>query len=137
MRVVMILIFGCCLVLLAACGGPSPHFRGAAVTRLSVDGAVFDVRRRGTLAEAVRRNPQFAPRLGRLAGPARRAMEHATGCRVARLAGDAAMTVGRLDCGGGVPPPLPPPRVADCVAYPGPAGFGGATLFIELDCNPA
>ena len=51
------------LVVVTGCASPSPYFRGADVTRVTVDGAVFDVRHKGRLAEAVRRNAQFAPNL--------------------------------------------------------------------------
>lgn len=86
--------------LLAACGGPSSYFRGIAPVRVEKGGAAWNVRQRGRLAEAVRINPQYAPRLGQLAIPAQQAIEQATGCRVTRLRGDAAMVVARLDCPG-------------------------------------
>ena len=137
MRVSMILLFGCALILMAGCNGPSPHFRGAEVTRVIVDGARFDVRQRGRLAEAVRTNPQYAPRLGRLGPDARAAMERATGCRVARLAGDAAVTVGRLSCGSDrTIPPAPQVTGWTCTTVSAMPGVAGAAGSVELDCVP-
>ncbi|MFV1636579.1 MULTISPECIES: hypothetical protein [Phaeobacter] len=86
------------VVLLAACDTASPHFRGQTVQRIAVDGSVIDVRMRGRLAEAVRVNPQYAPRLGPIRGRAARAMELASGCSVGYVLGDQAVLVGRLDC---------------------------------------
>ena len=85
---------------LVGCDSGSPHFRGAEVTRVTVDGAMFDVRVRGELAEAVRRNPQYAPRLGPLRGKAGLAMQQVSGCRVEYVLGDAAVTLGLMDCDG-------------------------------------
>ena len=87
------------LVALAGCATPSPHFRGIAPVRMTVDGSTFDLRRRGRLVEAVRLNPQYAPRLGPVAARARVAMVRMTGCRVRALRGDQALVLGILDCG--------------------------------------
>ncbi|APG45755.1 hypothetical protein PhaeoP97_00304 [Phaeobacter porticola] len=86
---------------LVACDTASPHFRGQALQRITVDGSVFDVRVRGTLAEAVRINPQYAPRLGPIRMRAAHAMELASGCMVSRVLGDQAVLVGQLDCPSG------------------------------------
>ncbi|WP_372570464.1 hypothetical protein [Ruegeria jejuensis] len=88
------------ILLVAACGAASPEFRGAPVTRLVVDGSVFDVRLRGDLAEAVRVNPQYAPRLGPIGPRAGIAMEQVSGCQVVGVLGDQAVMTGVLDCGG-------------------------------------
>ena len=88
-------------VLPVACDTASPHFRGQAVQRITVEGSVFEVRLRGSLAEAVRVNPQYAPRLGPIRNRAQRAMEMASGCPVRDVLGDQAVLVGRLDCGSG------------------------------------
>ncbi|MDF1857293.1 hypothetical protein [Pseudooceanicola sp.] len=103
MRLSIASVLGLCLTLLAGCNGPSPHFAGIAATEVTLGATRFEVRRRGTLAEAIRLTPQYAPRLGPLAGMAQLAIEQASGCAVVRLAGDAAVTVARLDCGGAVP----------------------------------
>lgn len=90
-----------CLALpfaLAACDAPSPHFMGIEPTRVEVDGSVFAVRVKGRLAEAVRVNPQYAPRMGPIGERAARAMEQVSGCRVAEIRGDQALILGILDC---------------------------------------
>ncbi len=88
-------------VLPVACDTASPHFRGQAVQRITVESSVFEVRLRGSLAEAVRVNPQYAPRLGPIRKRAQRAMELASGCPVRDVLGDQAVLVGRLNCGSG------------------------------------
>ena len=86
------------LMLLAACGAPSPHFHGIAPRQVTVEGSLFEVRRRGNLAEAIRLSPEYAPRLGPIEDRARRAMALATGCHVEWVLGDQALLLGRLDC---------------------------------------
>jgi hypothetical protein len=87
-----------CLAL-AACDAPTPGFRGAEVSRHVVDGSAFTVNVKGDTAEAVRTNRQYAPRIGPLAGRAAVAMQAASGCRVTRMGGDAAVLVAKLSCG--------------------------------------
>jgi hypothetical protein len=90
-----------CLVvslMLAACNTPGPHFRDLPATRVSVADSVFDVRVRGELAEALRVNPQYAPRLGVIRNRAAHAMAAVSGCRVKEVRGDQALTTGLLDC---------------------------------------
>lgn len=86
------------LVVLAACADPHPHFGAAKVTRVSVEGSVFDIRLRGNLAEAIRINPQYAPRLGPLRARAARAMATVSGCEVRGVLGDQTLMTGILDC---------------------------------------
>jgi hypothetical protein len=86
------------LILLAACNAPGPHFRDLPATRVSVADSVFDVRVRGELAEALRINPQYAPRLGVIRNRAAHAMAAVSGCRVKEVRGDQAMATGVLDC---------------------------------------
>lgn len=83
---------------LAGCDGPTPHFAGIAPVTVTVDGSTFAVRRRNDLAEAIRTNTEFAPRMGPIAGRAERAIAQATGCRVRDLRGDQAVILARLDC---------------------------------------
>lgn len=83
---------------LVACTAPSRYFRGAEVTRVTVDGSVFDVRVRGELAEAVRVDPAYAPRLGPIGPRAGRAMAQVSGCRVRGILGDQALITGILEC---------------------------------------
>ena len=61
--------------LVVSCGMPSRYVRDQPATRVSVGGSVFDVRVRGDLAESVRINRQYAPRLGPIGGRAAVAME--------------------------------------------------------------
>ncbi|MEM7081107.1 MAG: hypothetical protein AAF513_21030 [Pseudomonadota bacterium] len=68
------------------------------MTRIEVDGSIFDVRVRGGLAEAVRMNPQYAPRLGPIGSRAGVAMAQASGCEVVGVLGDQSVTTGVLDC---------------------------------------
>lgn len=86
------------LVLLTGCASSTRHFRGVEAVRLQVDGSVFDIRLRGNLAEAIRVNPQYAPRLGPLRARAGFAMAKVSGCRVTGVLGDQALMTGILDC---------------------------------------
>ncbi len=83
---------------LAACGQQFGYFAGQPVTRISVDGSVFDVRVHDRLAEAVRRNPEYAPRMGPLLRKAEIAMTAVSGCPVAMIGGDQAVFTGILEC---------------------------------------
>lgn len=87
-------------LLLVACDAPSPHFADVPASRIAVNGSVFDVRQRGTLAEAVRVNPEYAPRFGPIRYRAGLAMALVSGCSVTRVLGDQAQALGRLDCPG-------------------------------------
>jgi len=71
-------------VSLAGCNTPGPHFRDLPATRISVDGSVFDIRVRGELAEAMRINPEYAPRFGPIKARAAFAFEAVSGCRLLR-----------------------------------------------------
>lgn len=95
MRVLKVSLF---LLLLTACNTPGPHFRGLEAARITVEGSTFDVRVRDRLAEALRVNPQYAPRFGPIAGRARQAMEAVSGCTVREVRGDQALATGLLDC---------------------------------------
>ncbi|MFX4296734.1 hypothetical protein [Pseudosulfitobacter pseudonitzschiae] len=86
-----------------ACNTPGPHFRGLPATRVTVDGSTFDVRVRDRLAEALRINPEYAPRFGPIRDRAAVAMEKVSGCTVTEVRGDQALATGLLDCGRGPP----------------------------------
>ena len=86
------------LLVLAACSAGTPYFRDVPATRIAVNGSVFDVRVRGELAEAVRVNTQYAPRLGPIRDRAGLAMAKVSGCPILDVLGDAAVTVGVLGC---------------------------------------
>jgi hypothetical protein len=85
-------------VLLAACNAPGPHFRGLTATRVTVDGSTFDVRVRDELAEAIRINPEYAPRFSPIKERAGIAMAQVSGCAVKEVRGDQALATGLLDC---------------------------------------
>lgn len=89
---------GVLFVLLTGCADPHPHFREASLTRVTVEGSVFEVRLRGNLAEALRISPEYAPRLGPLRHRAARAMEIVSGCQVEGVLGDQALMIGILNC---------------------------------------
>ena len=96
---------------LSACNTPGRYFRGIAPTRVEVGGSVFDVRVRGDLAEAIRVNPQYAPRLGPIRARAAIAIAQVSGCRVEGVLGDQALLTARLDCNRSAPSrtlPVPP-----------------------------
>ena len=86
------------IALLASCAAETRHFRGVDPVRVTVDGSGFDIRLRGNLGEAVRVNPQYAPRLGPLRARAGFAMEQVSGCTVTGVLGDQAVMTGILDC---------------------------------------
>ena len=93
----------CLFFLIGACNTAGPHFRGLPATTLTIEGSTFDVRVRGDLAEAIRTNPEYAPRFGPIRDRARRAMELVSGCDVKEVRGDQAQATGILDCGAGGP----------------------------------
>jgi hypothetical protein len=86
------------LLTLSACNAPSPLFREVTATRVTVDNSVFDVRVRGTLAEAIRINPQYAPRFGPIRDQVAFAMAQVSGCLVTDVLGDQAQATGLLVC---------------------------------------
>ncbi len=93
------LVYLCVVMLgLCACNTAGPHFRGVPATRITVEGSVFDVRVRGDLAEAIRINPEYAPRFGPIRERAMVAMATVSGCRVTDVLGDQALATGKLDC---------------------------------------
>lgn len=104
------------LLVLIACDVPGPHFRGIPATKVTVEDSTFDVRVRDRLGEAVRTNAQYAPRFGLIAGRAKIAIEHVSGCTVKEMRGDQAQALGVLDCGQGAPvaPEILPGRYLTC-----------------------
>lgn len=91
-------------MILAGCNTPGPGFRGIEPVRVSIGQSRFDVRVDGTRAQAIRVNPEWAPRFSSVASRGAAAMAKASGCRVARIRGDQAVMQADLDCGQGVPP---------------------------------
>ncbi len=126
------------IVLLSACGTPGPYFRSAPVTRIAVDGSVFDVRVRGDLAEAIRMNVQYAPRFGPIRARAAFAMAKASGCRVTEVRGDQAVATGILACDGG-PPSRAFPRETgsfSCLEISSRGLHIPGGPYSEYDCDP-
>jgi hypothetical protein len=122
------------ILLLAGCVSETRHFRGGDPVRLTVDGSSFDIRLRGNLAEAIRTNPQYAPRLGPLRARAGFAMAQVSGCEVTGVLGDQSVLTGILDCSDAtLAPMLPVYGCGDVVMWlesRGPAGFA------EYLCSP-
>ncbi len=131
----MRLIFVLSLFVLSACNAPTPFFRDVPAQRVTIDGSVFDIRLRGELAEAVRINPQYAPRLGPIEGRAARAMVAVSGCPVRLVSGDQALLLGQLDCDGQGPLYVPgPPVTLDCERVSGPLHIDDYDGFLDFDC---
>lgn len=124
------------LFLLAACSGGTPYFRDQPVTRVAVNGSVFDVRVRNELAEAVRVNRQYAPRLGPIRDRAALAMAQVSGCPLLDVLGDAAVTVGVLGCDRELGEKLIfgalMMRSYECVNY----GYSGDYGYQVFECTP-
>lgn len=125
---------------LAACAQAGPHFDGVKPVRVAVDGSVFDVRVRGNLAEAVRLNSQYAPRLGPIRDRAGVAMARASGCPVLDVLGDAAVTTGVLGCSRRNGEWLIRTAVAtpdyDCIEVGGWVNDGPGRDYAEFECAP-
>jgi hypothetical protein len=135
----MFRLFSFSLLVLSGCGMSTVHFREAPVTRISVDSSVFDVRVRGNLAEAIRVNPQYAPRLGPIRGRAALAMARVSGCRVTDVHGDQALATGVLDCGQRMPNWTPPANSGSysCIDLSQRVNKAPGRVFVEYDCDPA
>lgn len=130
------LILPCC-ILMTACNTAGPHFRGLPATRVTVEGSVFDVRVRDELAEAIRVNPQYAPRFGPIKERARIAMAQVSGCEVKEVRGDQALATGLLDCGKGTPKSRVTRQPLDCIPVRGTKTRGVGQVSVDLDCYPA
>jgi hypothetical protein len=124
-----------CGAFLLGCNRAGPHFRDVAATRVTVAGSTFDVRVKPRLAEAMRVNAEYAPRLGPIEGRAALAMQAVSGCAVTQVLGDAALLTGVLDCGEGSLP-LIAGRSYDCDLVQDYASEGLGTVFREFDCYP-
>ncbi|RKT28060.1 hypothetical protein BXY70_3418 [Roseovarius halotolerans] len=87
-------------LLLAGCNTPGPGFRGIDPQRVSIGKSTFDVRvdPLGARAQAIRVNPEWAPRRQSVEQRAVAAIEQVSGCRVAHLDGDQVVLVARLAC---------------------------------------
>jgi hypothetical protein len=86
------------LLLVAACDTAGRGYMGLPAARAEAGGHVFDVRARGTEAEAVRRNAALLPRYAEVARAAEAAIEQVTGCDVTQVTGDPSVVRAALDC---------------------------------------
>ena len=124
------------VLLLAACNTPGAHFRGLPKTTVTIDGSTFDVRVNGRLAEALRTNPEYAPRFGPIRDRAKWAMELVSGCIVKKVGGDQSLATGILDCGDGGPPLHRMTPAEDLACFTADSYVSPATkqLILDLDC---
>lgn len=89
------MVFSLC----AACGASTvPQLRRAPPQTVTVDGSVFDIRMRGTKAEAIRTNFEFPAKYGPIRRKAITAIETLTPCKVGKTLGDPSVVIAELDC---------------------------------------
>lgn len=122
-------------VMIAACNTASPAFRGSVPVRVTVEGSTFDIRVRGNRAEAIRINPEYAPRFGAMRKRSAVAMSKVSRCKVVSVKGDQAHAFGRLDCGDGPPQVRPAPIEVECVPERGTAIKEIGQIRVDLDCG--
>ncbi|MGI3165120.1 hypothetical protein [Pseudooceanicola sp. 200-1SW] len=134
-----LILLACLALPLGGCAMPDPYFRHSPAVGVTIGSDRFVVRQRGRLAEAVRVNPRYAPRLGPVGRRAALAMTRATGCRVTEIRGDASMILGLLSCSEEAPTgaeedrrKLPP---EDCEILHRWRQMGGQELALVLDCT--
>lgn len=124
------------LTILVACNTPSLGFRGIEPSVITVDGSTFEIRIKDRRAEAIRTNMQYAPRLGPIGTRAAAAIVKASGCKVARYAGDQAVITASLNCGKGAPQSNVQPIYFDCYSVKGVRVFGDEADDLKLNCVP-
>ncbi|PKP83945.1 MAG: hypothetical protein CVT80_10965 [Alphaproteobacteria bacterium HGW-Alphaproteobacteria-2] len=90
----------CLALLVAGCNTLGPGHGYPLPLVVQVEDSTFRVYHDGTRAVAIRINPDFNPRAGKIFSHARRAMEQASGCRVlpSTLEGDMTMIRADLIC---------------------------------------
>ena len=87
------------------------------------------------MAEALRVNPEYAPRLGPIQTRAAQAMALVSGCIVTEVRGDQALLTGLLDCDGSGRKRMPFPDGSgafDCVRVVG----GSQPPYEDFECDP-
>jgi hypothetical protein len=126
------------LAWLTACSTAGPHFLNIPATRVSVESSEFDIRVRGDIAEAIRTNPQYAPRIGPLRERAAFAMARVSGCEVVRVLGDQAQMIGELSCDGRPKTWVRPAAgtAFSCVQLDGGLRDLSGGPYYEYDCDP-
>ncbi len=126
------------LLILGSCNAPGPDFSGLPATRVTVETSIFDIRVRDRMAQAIRVNAQYAPRLGPIGTRAAYAMQIVTGCTVTKLTGDAAVLLGRLHCAEDAPEAAPqgfPRGQLDCYGVDGYQSTTTGELVVAYDCD--
>lgn len=128
------------LAVLTACGAaPGPDYAGLSMTRVSIEGSDFDIRVKGTKAQAIRVNSRYAPRLGPIGAQAAFAIQQVSGCAVTRIKGDAAVLVGTLRCPDqpkGRTPPLATGRASlECHGVESYESAATGEIIASYDCD--
>jgi len=87
--------------LMAACNSPHPAFMGVQAQEVEVQGSTFQVRIKGDMAEVIRTNFEYVPKIGEIFPKAAAAIEIASDCQVVpnSMKGDPALMMAQLDCG--------------------------------------
>lgn len=96
-----------CVVFLASCNTGGLGFAHLPATTVREGGSTFDIRVNGQIAEAIRTNFETLPRYDAVAARSKRAVERATGCKVAWVIGDPSVQRMGLACHGRAAPPAP------------------------------
>lgn len=102
------------VLILSCCDTPGLRHMGVAPLQRSVGGMSFDIRVRDNLAEAIRTNSMWRPRMSEVAKNGSQAIAQATGCHVAWVRGDPSVLLAGLDCKDGRPVPRQPRRRTFC-----------------------
>lgn len=87
-------------MMLASCSSSHPAFMGVEATVVEVQGSTFQIRIKEELAEAIRTNFEYVPKIGDTFPKAKIAIEMVSGCTVVpdSMRGDPALMVARLKC---------------------------------------
>ena len=120
-------------IILTGCDTPSRAYNSVPLSRVSVDGSVFEIRTNENRAEAIRVNAEWAPSLKSIEPRAVAAIEQASGCKVKRLRGDQAMMIADLKCKGASLPPAPV-RLKCSLDGPPLKGLGGEHTY-DISCT--
>lgn len=105
MRLVPVLTLS--LGILSACDSGGRGFAGEPAARQEVGGAVFEIRRRGAHAEALRVSNHVLPRFPWVARRGAVAVARSTGCRPDWIVGDPSVLQVGLACGDEPAPKIP------------------------------
>lgn len=124
-------------MLLPACDTGTPGFAGRPAVRVAAGGVEFDLRRRGSRVEAVRRSFHSFPTFPWVARRGAVAVAQETGCTPAWIVGDPSVLLVGLSCEGAAAPRIPraaPRLVCDLRGLSaGPTGLAEADLYCTLE----